>query len=639
MIQLSDISLRRGTEVLLENTGATLFPGHKIGLVGANGSGKSTLFALLQGRLSLDGGELSLPRDWVVAHMAQEFTDLDRPGIEFVLDGDRAFRAAEKAVADAEAGDDGQAIARAHGQYQNADGYTARSRAGELLNGLGFSAEVHQRPVGSFSGGWRVRLGLAQALMCPSDLLLLDEPTNHLDLEAVLWLEDWLKAYQGTLILVSHDREFLDAVVDEIIHIEHQRLNGYTGNYSDFEQQRSAKLALQQATYEKQQREIAHMQKFVDRFRYKATKAKAAQSRIKAMERMEKLAPAHVDSPFHFDFPPAPRAGSPLVNLQDVSLGYDGTPILSGIEFSIAPGDRIGLLGPNGEGKSTLVRALAGDLEPLAGKLHVGPNVRIGYFAQHQLEQLDLQASPLTHLQRLAPRTSEQQLRNFIGGFGFQGDMATGPVAPLSGGEKARLVLALLVWQSPNLLLLDEPTNHLDLEMRHALTMALQGFEGAVVTVSHDRHLLNSTVDAYQLIVDGGVSEFDGDLEDYRRWLRTRRQESNAANRKPVREKGAAQDRKADRRAAAERRQALKPLRDRVSRLNKLMENQSRELARVEAALADPELYESEDKTRLETLMKEQAALRKSIDECEVEWLEAEEALEAAGNGEDVVND
>ncbi|MCP1727769.1 ATP-binding cassette subfamily F protein 3 [Natronospira proteinivora] len=630
MIQLSNISLRRGRDFLLEETGTTLFPGHKVGLVGANGTGKSTLFALFMGELSVDAGDVSLPSDWVIAHMAQEFTDLDRPAIEFVLDGDPAFRAAEAAVAEAEAQGEGEAIARAHAQYGNADGYSARARAGELLNGLGFAAAAHERPVSAFSGGWRVRLGLAQALMCPSDLLLLDEPTNHLDLEAVLWLEEWLRRYQGTLLLVSHDREFLDGVVDEILHIEHQRLNHYSGNYSEFERQRAADLARQQALYEKQQREIEHMQKFVDRFRYKATKAKAAQSRIKAMERMEKLAPAHVDSPFDFQFPEPPRAGSPLIKLEDVSLGYGETTILRDIELSIAPGDRIGLLGPNGAGKSTLIQALSGELEPSAGTIHRGANLRIGYFAQHQLEQLDLKSSPLMHLQRLAPKVSEQALRNFIGGFGFHGDMATGPVAPLSGGEKARLVLALLVWQAPNLLLLDEPTNHLDLEMRHALTMALQGFEGAVITVSHDRHLLNSTVEAYQLVCDGTVSEFDGDLKDYRNWLDQRRQADNAERRAQAPAKSNPGDRKAARRAAAERRQALKPLRDKAGRLMKALEARNEELAKLETALADPDLYEDENKDRMTALLKQQAELKQTLASLESDWMAAEEAVEAA---------
>ncbi len=415
MIQLSSLTLRRGTDVLLDSTSATIYPGNKVGLVGANGSGKSSLFALLRNTISLDSGEMSMPESWVVAHMAQQFTDLERPAIEFVLDGDKEFRAAETEIEKTELANQGHAIANAHLRYENAGGYAAYARAGELLNGLGFDTALHHQAIGEFSGGWRVRLGLAKALMCPSDLLLLDEPTNHLDLETVIWLEEWLRRYKGTLLLISHDREFLDSVVKEIVHIEHLKLNHYTGGYSDFERQRAANLALQQSMFEKQQRELAHMQKFVDRFRAKASKAKAAQSRVKAMERMEKIAPAHVHSPFHFEFPEASQAGNPLIRMNDVSLGYNGKAVLQGINLSLAPGDRIGLLGLNGAGKSTLVRALANDLKPMSGEILNGANVRIGYFAQHQIEQLDLQASPLLHLKRISPKVTEQQLRRFLG--------------------------------------------------------------------------------------------------------------------------------------------------------------------------------------------------------------------------------
>ncbi|HEX7047777.1 MAG TPA: ATP-binding cassette domain-containing protein [Gammaproteobacteria bacterium] len=629
MIQFSNITLRRGTDALLDNTGATIFPGHKVGLVGANGTGKSSLFALLRGELTLDAGSLSIPDGWVVAHMAQEFTDLDRPAIEFVLDGDKEFRAAEKAIEKTANEANGDAIARAHLRYENANGYTARARAGELLNGLGFAAAEHEKNVGEFSGGWRVRLGLAQALMCPSDLLLLDEPTNHLDLEAVLWLEEWLKRYRGTLLLVSHDREFLDGVVDEILHIEQEKLNHYTGGYSDFERQRAANLARQQGMFEKQQREIAHMQKFVDRFRAKASKAKAAQSRIKAMERMERLAPAHVDSPFHFAFPESPEAGNPLIKLDDVSLGYGDKSILSGVTLSVAPGDRIGLLGPNGAGKSTFVRALAGDLEPKAGEILMGANVRMGYFAQHQLEQLDLKASPLLHLKRLSPNASEQKIRRFLGGFDFRGDMATDPVGPRSGGEKARLVLALLTWQAPNILLLDEPTNHLDLDMRHALTMALQGFEGAVITVSHDRHLLENTVNNFLLVANGQVRDFDGDLDDYKQWLN--RERLDAKNGKPASTSNSAAtpiNKKAARKAAADERAALQSLRNKSKRVMDKLEAHSAKLKDIEQALADSSLYQAEGKSRLESLLKQQAALRKEIETLELEWAQIEEEIE-----------
>jgi len=635
MIQFSAITLRRGTDVLLDATSATIFPGHKVGLVGANGAGKSSLFSLLRKDLSLDAGTLSIPDGWVVAHMAQEFSHLDRPAIEFVLDGDGEFRAAEKEIAGSEQSHDGEVIAHAHLRYENADGYTARARAGELLNGLGFDAAVHQKPVGEFSGGWRVRLGLAQALMCPSDLLLLDEPTNHLDLEAVLWLEDWLKSYRGTLFLVSHDREFLDGVVGEILHIENRKLNHYTGGYSDFERQRAANLARQQGMFEKQQREIAHMQKFVDRFRAKASKAKAAQSRIKAIERMEKVAAAHVDSPFHFEFPESPAAGNPLITLDNVSLGYGNNPILNGVTLSIAPGDRIGLLGPNGAGKSTFVRALAGDLKPLSGEILIGANVRMGYFAQHQLEQLDLNASPLLHLRRLSPNASEQKLRRFLGGFDFRGDMATEAVGPRSGGEKARLVLALLVWQAPNLLLLDEPTNHLDLEMRHALTMALQGFEGAVITVSHDRHLLENTVTSYTLVANGNAREFDGDLNDYKKWLNQQRLDlRNDKTVSPTNTAGTPINRKAARKAAANDRAALQSLRNKSKKLMEQIERKSAKLKEIEAELAGASLYEAGNKNRLETLLKEQVKVKKEVETSESEWAQIEEEIETAVRSE-----
>ena len=629
MIQFSNITLRRGTDVLLEAGSATIFPGHKVGLVGANGTGKSSLFALLRGELTLDAGSLSIPDNWVVAHMAQEFANLHRPAIEFVLDGDGEFRAAEAEIAATEHATDGAVIAHAHLRYENANGYTARARAGELLNGLGFSAAEHDKTVGEFSGGWRVRLGLAQALMCPSDLLLLDEPTNHLDLEAVLWLEEWLKSYRGTLFLVSHDREFLDGVVSEILHIEQHKLNFYSGGYSDFERQRAANLARQQGMFEKQQREIAHMQKFVDRFRAKASKAKAAQSRIKAIERMEKVAPAHVDSPFHFEFPEPPSAGNPLITLDDVSLGYGETPILDRITLSVAPGDRIGLLGPNGAGKSTLVRALAGELQPQAGDILIGANVRMGYFAQHQLEQLDLKASPLLHLKRLSPNVQELKLRKFLGGFDFRGDMATAPVGPLSGGEKARLVLALLTWQAPNILLLDEPTNHLDLEMRHALTMALQGFEGAVITVSHDRHLLENTVNNFLLVADGAVREFDGDLNDYKKWLNQQR--LDARNDRPASGGNVTAvpvNRKAARKAAADERAALQSLRNKSKKLLEQVDLKTQILADIERELADPALYQADGKARLDKLLRQQATLRKDIAALESEWAEIEESIE-----------
>ncbi len=633
MIRLQNMTLRRGPEPLLEDASVTLFPGHKVGLVGANGSGKSTLFALLRGELTVDAGDCEVPGDWVVAWMAQEFSGLDRPAIEFVLDGDHQLRAAEQAVTRAEAQGKGEAIARAHVRYETAGGYTARSRAAELLAGLGFDSTVHEQPVRAFSGGWRVRLGLAQALMCPSDLLLLDEPTNHLDLEAVLWLEDWLRAYQGTLLLVSHDRDFLDAVVDGIVHIEHLKLNWYKGGYSDFERQRAAELARREAMFEKQQRQVQHMQRFIDRFRAKATKARAAQSRIKALERMERVAPAHVDSPFSFSFAPPSRVPHPVLSLEGVSLGYGDTAVVSEVNMTLAPGDRLGLLGPNGAGKSTLIRALAGELAPLSGEIRFNPSARVGYFAQHQLEQLDTRASPLKHLQRIAGGVGEQKLRNYLGGFAFHGDMATGPAGPLSGGEKARLVLALLVWQAPNLLLLDEPTNHLDLEMRHALTMALQDYEGAVVTVSHDRHLLNSTVESYWLVAGGTAQPFDGDLDDYRKWLSQARSDARSARAPGDAAAHTAGSRREERQRAAAQRQALKPLRERSRKLMTRIERLGGKLAELEQRLADSALYEAERASELRELLREQAAVRTEHDALEAQWLALEEEIESLREG------
>jgi ATP-binding cassette subfamily F protein 3 len=637
MIKLDNVTLRRGAEPLLEQTSVTIYPGHHVGLVGGNGTGKTSLFSLLRGELSTDAGEVHVPSEWTIAHLAQETPALQCSAIDHVLDGDAELRAAEEAIETAHAAGDGHAIAEAHARYDAADGYTARARAGELLSGLGFPARVHEQPVASFSGGWRVRLNLARALMCPSDLLLLDEPTNHLDLEAVLWLEQWLRQYQGTLILIAHDRDFLDAVCSEILHIERQRMTLYRGGYSDFERQRAERLAQQQAMYEKQQREIAHMQKFIDRWRAQANKAKAAQSRVKAIERMEKVAPAHVDSPFEFSFPEAPGASSPLISLQGVSLGYGDQPILRDIDLSLRPGARVGLLGPNGAGKSTLVRALAGEKEPIAGHIVRGRNIRVGYFAQHQLEQLDTSASPVAHIQGISPEARLQRVRDFLGGFGFHGSQATESVAPFSGGEKARLVLAMLVWQAPNLLLLDEPTNHLDLEMRHALTVAMQGYEGAVVTVSHDRHLLNSTVDDYYLVADGSVRAFQGDLEDYRRWLQQRSQDDGPEIAETATEPQAepaaqpsADDRKEARRQEAARRAEIKPLKDRVQRLLDDIAAVDAELRDVEAKLADPELYTDDAKERLNELLRQQGELKSRYEALEGEWMEAEEQLQAA---------
>jgi ATP-binding cassette subfamily F protein 3 len=629
MLKLSHLSLRRGARLLLREVDLTLHAGQKVGLVGANGAGKSTLFAAVRGELVPDAGELSLPSWTVIAHVAQETPATDRPALDHVMDGDAELRRLQAELLAAESQGDGMCQAELLGRLDAIGAHAAQSRAARLLHGLGFRDEQMHLPVATFSGGWRMRLNLAQALMCRSDLLLLDEPTNHLDLDAVLWLEEWLRAYSGTLVLVSHDRDFLDAIVHHILLLERQTLRLYAGNYSDFEVQRGQELALHQAAYERQQREVAHIRRFVDRFRAKATKARQAQSRLKALARMELISPAHVDSPFQISFPRPDKLPSPLLLLERAAVGYDGRPVVSNAGLSILPGDRIALLGPNGAGKSTLVRLLAGVLAPLAGRRDASPDLRVGYFAQHQLEQLDLEASPLVHLRRLDSRTPEQAMRDFLGGFGFAGDAALSPVAPLSGGEKARLVLALLVYQRPNLLLLDEPTNHLDLEMRHALSLALQDFDGAVVLVSHDRHLVRTTADTLLLVHGGALQTFEGDLEDYAGWLAERRAAESVKPQEAALDHGAAA-RKDRRREAAERRLQLRPRKAEVQRLEAAVERLSGEKARIEARLADPDLYRESQKVRLKELLLEKARVDHALSEAEDAWLAACEALEDA---------
>ncbi len=623
MITLKNISLQRGSKPLFHDVDLQLHPGQRIGLTGANGSGKSSLFSLLLGEIGPDSGELTLPPGIEIAHVKQETPAVERSAIDYVIDGDAELRELERRMEDA----DGEALATLHARFDAIDGYSARHRAARLLHGLGFTADQLERPVTDFSGGWRMRLNLAQALMCRSDLLLLDEPTNHLDIEAVIWLEQWLRRYSGTLLLISHDREFLDGVVNVVLHIEHGRITRYSGNYSDFERQRAERLAQQQAAHEKQQKEIAHLQAFIDRFRAKATKARQAQSRIKALERMELIAAAHVDAPFHFAFRPIERCGDPLLDLDSVSVGYGGEPVLREVSLQVRRGARIGLLGPNGAGKSTLIKLLAGELTPVAGKVTAGSGLKIGYFAQHQLERLDPEASALRHFQRLDPKATEQALRNHLGGFGFHGDRVDEPVAPFSGGEKSRLVLAMLVWQRPNLLLLDEPTNHLDLEMRHALTMALQGYEGAMVVVSHDRHLLRSCTDELHFVHDGRCERYEGDLDDYRRHLAEREAALASDDEAAPVEKI---DRKQQRRAAAEKRQRLQPISREIKKIEAELEPLQARQREIETQLADPAIYDEAAKERLKALLREKAGLDASIEALETRWLEQQEALEVA---------
>ena len=527
MIRFTRITLRRGAKVLLEDADVALNPGDKIGLIGANGTGKSSVFAMLRGELHADQGEVDYPQRWRVAHVAQETPALDRPAIEYAIDGDTTLRRLETELAAAEAADDGERIGEIYGELGDADAWTVRPRAEQLLHGLGFSHDQMEQPVASFSGGWRMRLNLAQALMCPSDLLLLDEPTNHLDLDAILWVEDWLKRYAGTLVIVSHDRDFLDGVVNVIVHIDNKKLKRYAGHYSDFERQRAAAVVLAAGMIEKQQRERAHLESFINRFKAQASKARQAQSRMKMLAKMEDLAPLHASAAFQFEFREPLRAPDPLLVLEDVVAGYRSEEIegaadkvvVRGIKFALQSGQRYGLLGINGAGKSTLIKTIAGELAPLSGTANFNKGLVIGYFAQHQVEMLRNDESPLWNLAKIAPRVREQELRSFLGGFNFPGEMALKPITHFSGGEKARLALAMIVWQRPNLLLLDEPTNHLDLETREALTVALAQFEGTLVLVSHDRHLLRATTDQFLIVADGQLQPFDGDMDDYRVWL------------------------------------------------------------------------------------------------------------------------
>ncbi|SFC30763.1 ATP-binding cassette, subfamily F, member 3 [Marinospirillum celere] len=632
MMTFQNLTLQRGPLRLLENASVSLHSGWKVGLTGANGAGKSSLFKLLLGQLTPEGGELQMSGYDRIAHMQQEITDLTLPALDYVMEGHEQLTRVEAELKAAEAAGDDQRLAELHGEYDLLHGYSKKAEAEQLLAGLGFAEDTFKNPVNSFSGGWRIRLNLARTLFMPSDLLLLDEPTNHLDLDATLWLEAWLRAYPGTLLLISHDRDFLDRVVTHLLHLEHRQLNLYKGGYSDFEKQRAERLAQQQSMFEKQQREVAHMEDFIRRFKAKATKAKQAQSRIKALERMEKIAPAHVDSPFHFSFPEASKSSDPLLVMREADLGYAQNPVLRNVGFTLHPDQRIGLLGPNGAGKSTLIKSLVGDLPLVSGQRVAGEHLYIGYFAQHQLEALDTQATPLLHLQRLSPKESEQSLRNFLGGFGFQGDEALSQVGRFSGGEKARLALAIIAWQKPNLLLLDEPTNHLDLEMRHALTLALQEFAGAVLVVSHDRHLLKNTVDDFWLVADGQVQEFDGDLDGYAAWLKER-QSGQKRDEKEDKKSGQPQansvNKKQDRKEAARLREALKPLRKQVDQLEKAMDKARQELEVTETALADSALYtDAARKDELQALLKAQGNQQQALEDLEMQWLEASETLE-----------
>ncbi|GLQ45698.1 ABC transporter ATP-binding protein [Dyella lipolytica] len=631
MIAFRHFALRRGSRLLLSDIDLVIQSGWRLGVVGRNGCGKSSLFAALQGQLESDAGELDMPAKLRLATVAQETPALPDPAIEYVMSGDVELAAVLRDELDAQARGDTEAMARAHHRIEELHGYDARSRAGRLLHGLGFSPETHERAVQEFSGGWRVRLNLARALMAPSELLLLDEPTNHLDLDAVLWLEEWLRRYQGTLLVISHDREFLDGVITHTLHLNEGRAKLYTGNYSSFELQRAEQLRLQQIAHEREQAERAHLQSFIDRFKAKASKAKQAQSRMKRLEKMAGTEAVRAERAFRFQFAVPDRLPDSMLQLEEIEAGYPGesgqppASILRDVRFRLEAGERIGLLGPNGAGKSTLVKTLVGELTPLGGERKAHKDLKIGYFAQHTVESLREGASPFDHLQDKAPGVSAQVMRDFLGSWNFAGDRAFESVDGFSGGERARLALALIAWDKPNLLLLDEPTNHLDLDMREALADALADFDGALVLVSHDRHLLGMVCDSFWRVADGKVESFDGDLDDYARWLRARGNAPKKANDTDSKPAESAADR---RRAAAAQRENEKATRQRVKKIETRVAAIDEDLVKLEQKLADPATYNGST-AELMKLGQRQTELRKEKETLEAEWLQLYELLEA----------
>jgi ATP-binding cassette subfamily F protein 3 len=632
VITANDLSLDRGAKNLISASSFTIHPNHKVGLVGSNGCGKSSLFAAFLGDLSPDSGTLAIPSSWDIATVKQETPSLEQSALDYVMDGDKEFRKLEKKLEQARQALDGNLEALVINDIDTINGYSLPARAGELLHGLGFLQSQLNNPVKDFSGGWRMRLNLAQALISRADLLLLDEPTNHLDLDAVIWLQRWLKGFTGTLVLISHDRDFLDTVIGQILHIEHKKAKLYSGNYTAFERQRAEHLAQQDAQYQKQQKEAAHLTAFVDRFRAKASKAKQAQSRLKRLEKLPDLAPAHVDSQFTFHFEKPDSLPYPLLALNESQCGYsqkspnEPIVILNDVGLTLVPGSRIGLLGRNGAGKSTLIKSLAGELAILNGDRYCAQELKVGYFSQHQLEQLHLSSSPVDHILRAKPSFGEPQARTFLGKFGFSGDQALEQVSVMSGGEKARLVLALIVLEKPQLLLLDEPTNHLDLEMRQALVMALQDFEGAIILIAHDRYLLESCVDEFYLVANGQVIDFTGDIDDYQQWLNDDKKSTFTQNKVKPQEKSV--DKKQLRQQQAELRKKAAPLKKKADVLEKKVQQWQIKLAEVETLLSNPDMYQGENKAELTKQLKMQGKLKSDIEENEMLWLELEEQIE-----------
>jgi len=630
LITANNLGLDRGTKNLISGSSFTIHPNHKVGLVGANGCGKSSLFAALLGELQPDTGDLSMPSSWSIATVKQDTPALEQSALDYVMDGDKEFRKLEEKLEQARQDDNGSLEATIINQIDAINGYSLPARAGELLHGLGFLQSQLVNPVKAFSGGWRMRLNLAQALISRADLLLLDEPTNHLDLDAVIWLQRWLKRFTGTLVLISHDRDFLDDVIGQILHIEHKQAKLYSGNYTAFERQRAEHLAQQDAQYQKQQKEVAHLTSFVDRFRAKASKAKQAQSRLKRLQKLPDLAPAHVDSQFTFNFETPESLPYPLLSLTDSECGYNPEAIiLSSVNMTLVPGSRIGLLGRNGAGKSTLIKSLAGELALMQGERYCAQELKVGYFSQHQLEQLHMASSAIDHILRAKPEKTLLEARSFLGRFGFSGDQALDSVGTMSGGEKARLVLALIVLEKPQLLLLDEPTNHLDLEMRQALVLALQDFEGAIILIAHDRFLLESCVDEFYIVANNTVKDFDGDIDDYQQWLNDEKKLTFKNAKVNSGFVDSSVDKKQQRREQAELRKKAAPLKKQADKFEKLVAKYQVELDEVESVLADPDIYQAEHKARLTELIKKQASLKSDIEENEMQWLDLEEQIEA----------
>jgi ATP-binding cassette subfamily F protein 3 len=626
MIKLSNISLQLGGKPLLEDASVIFNPGERIAVIGANGTGKSTLFRVLQGELSVDAGDCDIPKHWRLSHMAQEIDAVDRSALAFVLDGDKTLRRLEAELEQAQQQGDDEAIAECLGALDNYQAFNKQHQAEQLLAGLGFTTEQFQSRVGSFSGGWRVRLNLARALMCPADLLLLDEPTNHLDLHTCYWLEGWLRQFEGTLLFISHDRDFMDGVATQVVSFDQKKLTLYRGNYSQFERQRSERLAQQQSAFENQQRQREHLESFVRRFKAKATKAKQAQSRVKMLEKLTLEAPSILSHGYDLSISTGGRVSDPVISLHDVNLGYGEKTILHNLNLSLHPGTRLGLLGVNGAGKSTLIKALSKELKPQQGHIHFGQNIEVGYFAQHQLESLDDDASPFLHIRRIDAEARDQEIKNFVGRFGFSGDRGLEPVANFSGGEKARVALAMIAWKKPNLLLLDEPTNHLDLDMRESLNLALQQYEGAVILVSHDRYLLNTTAEEFWWVRDGTVEDYKGDLADYFQALLKAPSQQQSTSTVSAQVSGV--DKKAQRQARAAERERLKPLLKKQKAAEQAMEKLQLRLEAIENELADPTIYDNENKAKLQNTLLKQGELKAELEIAELEWMDVSETLE-----------